>query len=76
MYKEYIKSSLITFFTAFCLVLLTQWDSLDLQSFKDGAYIAILFAAFRAGIKSLIEMFIKNFSLPAIAKKTTKVKID
>lgn len=70
--KAYIKSSLITFFTAFFVVLLAQWDSLDLQAFKDGAYIAILFAAFRAGIKALIEGFLKNFNIPTIAKKSKK----
>lgn len=62
--KEYIKSTIITFLTSFFIVLLAQWESLDLQSFKDGAFIGVLFAGARAGVKALIEMFLKNFANP------------
>lgn len=61
--KRYIRSSIITFLTTFFIVILSQWDSLDLTSFRDGAYVAVLFAGFRAGIKALIELFLKNFSV-------------
>ena len=53
--KRYIISSLITFLTGVALVLLAQWDSITLASFKDGSMVGIVFIAVRAGVKALLE---------------------
>lgn len=55
--KRYIQSTVVTFLTGFCTVLIADWDKLNLQSFVDGSYVGLLFSAVRAGVKSLIEAF-------------------
>lgn len=53
--KKYIVSSLITFLTGFGLVILSSIDSLSLEAVKNGAIGGLIFAALRAGIKSVLE---------------------
>lgn len=53
--KRYIISSLITFLTGVGIVLLSQWDSITLESFRDGSILGVGFVAVRAGVKALIE---------------------
>jgi hypothetical protein len=53
--KRYLISSLVTFFTGVGVVLLSQWDSISLQAFKDGTIVGVVFVAVRAGFKALIE---------------------
>lgn len=61
--KRYLISSLITFFTAFAVVLLAEIDNITLESLKDGALIGIGFTCFRAGIKALLEWFLATFNV-------------
>lgn len=56
--QKYLVSSLITFVTGFALVFVGNIDSLTLESFKNGAYVGIIFTAVRAGIKALVEWFL------------------
>lgn len=54
-YKRYAISSAITFGTSFLLVLVTELQSLDVESIERSVAFGILFTALRAGIKSLVE---------------------
>lgn len=58
--KRYAWSSLVTFATGFCIVLLAQWDQITLQSFLDGSVAGVGFAALRGGVKSVIELFLSK----------------
>lgn len=62
--KEHLKSAAITFITGFAFAIIPVIDSISLESLEDGTALAIIFVALRAGIKSLIELFIN--------RKTTK----
>lgn len=55
--KRYIQSTIVTFLTGFCTVLIADWDKINLQTFMDGSYLGLLFSAVRAGVKGLIEAF-------------------
>ena len=57
-FKRYLISSLITFFTGVCLYLLSVWDTITLETLKDGSLLGLAFLAFRAGLKGLIEYFL------------------
>lgn len=61
--KRYIISSLVTFFSAFIVVLLAEIDTISLESLKDGAVIGLFFSAARAGIKALLEWTLATFNL-------------
>lgn len=56
IFKEYALSSLITFITAFALVIATD-PSFNVQSLSDGAIVGVLLAAMRAGVKAVVEYF-------------------
>ena len=60
--KRYLISSLITFLTGFCIVLVAQMDSITLQTIKDGSIVSVLFVAVRTGIKALMEAFLSQES--------------
>lgn len=60
--KELIRwgmSSLVTFLTAFCLVMIADIDKITIQSFQDGTLIGLIFIAIRASVKALMELFIR-----------------
>jgi len=57
--KRWAISSLVTFLTGFGLVFLNGIDNITLESFQSGALIGLLFVAGRAGVKAIIEAFIK-----------------
>lgn len=57
-WKKWAMSSAITFTTAFAIVIIPEIDSLDLQSFENGAFVAIIFTALRSGIKAILEAFV------------------
>ena len=59
--KRYIISSLVTFFVGFAIVFVGEIDTISLESFKDGAFLGLIFAAVRAGIKALLELLIFTF---------------
>lgn len=53
--KRYIISSLVTFFAAFTMYFVTVIDDVTIESFTNGALMAILFVGLRAGIKAVLE---------------------
>lgn len=57
-WKRYFWSTMVTFLTGFGLVLVSNIDSLSLESFKDGSYVGVIFACARAGIKAVVEGFL------------------
>ena len=61
-WKKEIKSFVITFFVGFLMVIYTELDTFTLDSFKDGAYVGVIFGAIRAGIKGVIELFLAWFN--------------
>lgn len=58
--KKYIISSLITFVTTFAIALLANYDSITLETVKNGAYVSIIFTAARAGVKSVLEYIVST----------------
>lgn len=61
-WKKEIKSFVITFLVGFLMVIYAEIDNFTLDSFKDGAYVGIVIGAIRAGVKSVIELFLALFS--------------
>lgn len=53
--KHYALSSLITFLTGFSLTVAAQINTLNLESLENGAAVALIITALRAGLKMLIE---------------------
>ena len=54
-WKRYGWSSLITFITAFIIVVLPELDNISLSNLTDGTLIALGFLAIRAGVKAVFE---------------------
>lgn len=54
--KAYIRSSIITFVSAFAVVVVVEIDSLTLSSLQDGTVAGLLFAGIRAGFKALFTL--------------------
>lgn len=55
--KEFLKSALYTFISGFLLVIMAQIDTLTIESIKAGAWVGILGAAVRSGLKALVALF-------------------
>lgn len=62
-WQRYIVSSIVTFLGAFCVVLVSDIDSITIASFKDGAVLGLIFVAVRAGIKAVLEWVIATFKI-------------
>lgn len=60
--KRHLISGAITFFTAFAVVVLSQIDSITIETVQSGAVAGIIFAALRAGIKALLELFVASYA--------------
>lgn len=58
--KRHLISAGITFVTAFAIAIIPVIDTITLESIEDGSIIAIVFVAFRAGIKGLLELIVKS----------------
>lgn len=58
MIKEYIKSSIITFVTAFLMVMVSEPTLWSINTLQHGAYAGVIIAGCRAGVKALIEYLI------------------
>ena len=58
MIVRWLFSTGVTFLTGFVLFLAADSvvDSITLESFRDGTFLGILFAASRAGVKAVVEM--------------------
>lgn len=59
-FKRYLVSSLITFASAFAIVVLASIDSLTMESIQSGAIASLLFTALRAGVKAVLELFVSQ----------------
>jgi hypothetical protein len=57
-WPELLKSSALTFLTAFALVIVPELDSLTTESFSDGTIVGLLVAVLRLGLKLLLEEFL------------------
>ena len=60
--KRYLLSALITFLAGFLVVLSVAFQDLRVESLTDGTLLVILLAAFRAGLKGLLEAFVLDLS--------------
>jgi hypothetical protein len=58
--KRWALSTLVTFLTGFCMVLVAQIDQITLASFADGTFVGIVFAAVRAGVKGVMELYLAS----------------
>lgn len=58
--NEHIKSFLITFFVGFSLVLVTEIDTITIESLSDGVLAGLIFAGVRGGIKMILELFLSQ----------------
>jgi len=55
-------SSGITFAAGMAVVILANYDSVTLESFRDGSILGLLFLAARAGVKGIVEAFMVWYS--------------
>lgn len=58
-FKRYLVSSLITFASAFAIVVLASIDSLTMESLSNGAITSLVFTGLRAGVKAVLELLIQ-----------------
>jgi hypothetical protein len=58
--KRYVVSSIITFLSAFGLVLLADIDAISVDSFTDGTIAGLFFVGARAGVKALLELWLSR----------------
>lgn len=65
-WERHVLSAVVTFATGFSLALLADIDSFTLEAVQNGAYLGLLFAAVRAGVKAVLEAF--------VAWRTSKLK--
>jgi len=59
--KKWIISSIVTFLSAFALVIVSSIDNLTLETFTWGTVGSLLFVAVRAGIKAVMEFFLAKY---------------
>jgi len=60
-WKRWITSTIITFFSGFCFVLLAKIDSINVYTLETGAYAGIIVAAIRAGLKAVVEAYLLKY---------------
>jgi len=60
-WKRWITSTIITFFSGFCFVLLAKIDSIDVYTLETGAIVGIIVAAIRAGLKAVVEAYLLKY---------------
>jgi hypothetical protein len=58
--KRWALSTLVTFLTGFCVVLVAQIDQITPASFADGTFVGVFFAAARAGVKAVVEWYLAS----------------
>lgn len=56
--KRYLISSTITFVATFLLIFLSGITDLTLETIKAGAFLGLIVAALRAGVKAGVEVLI------------------
>lgn len=58
IYKDYIKSALLTFVAGVLLVVVPELETLSLADVSNGTLVGILFAGVRTGLKMALEMYL------------------
>jgi len=61
-WKKEFKSFAITFFVGFLLVIYDQLDNFTLEALKSGAVLGIIMGGVRAGLKAIIELFLRIYN--------------
>lgn len=61
-WERYLWSSAVTFLAGVLTVLLSNWDQLTLQAFKDGSFLGAFFVAIRAGVKAMFELWLARLT--------------
>ncbi len=61
-WKKELKSFAITFFVGFILVIYDQLDNFTLEAFKNGAILGVIMGGMRAGLKAVIELFLRVYN--------------
>lgn len=59
-WKRYTLSTVVTFLTGFSMVLVQEIDNLTIEALRTGGLLGLLFAGFRAGIKAVAEVFVRE----------------
>lgn len=54
--KRYLRSSLITFISAFAIATVSMIDGITLENVGDGALVSLIFTGSRAGVKAVFEI--------------------
>jgi hypothetical protein len=57
-FKKYAISSAITFFASFAIIVVANIDDITAENIGTSAFISVIFAAVRAGVKAVLENFI------------------
>jgi len=58
-WKRYLISTAVTFGVGFAIEVVPILDTLTLEGIKDGTLLGLIFAGVRAGVKFVLEAFIK-----------------
>lgn len=66
---RYLWSTLVTFAAGAAIVIVPQLNDLTLESIKSGALAGVIFAAVRAGVKSVLELFLTWYASKSIPQK-------
>ena len=57
-WKRYLISSMVTFFAGFSIFIIPNIEELSLENFATGAWVGVVFAGIRAGVKAVLESFV------------------
>lgn len=55
--KRWLISSAVTFVSGFSIAMLSVIDDITLETVRNGAVVAVVFTAIRAGLKGLLELW-------------------
>ena len=57
-FKRHAISAFVTFSSAMAMVLITELDNLTLEAIQTGAWVGIVIAVLRAGLKAFLEWYV------------------
>lgn len=61
--KRWLVSTLLTFLTGAAIVVIPELDNITLEALQAGAWVGIVFAGVRAGLKAALEAWIASRGL-------------
>ena len=73
-WEKYLVSSVITFVAGFALYIVPNIDKLNVESFATGAWVGIVLAAVRSGVKVVLEAFLIWYKQKKLTPSGSKVK--